>query len=63
MLEHTGDTGESTLFSDVVQQSNEEGKWNRQIEEPADLRKYLKSQLKFGVDDRKTIRIKEYLIE
>lgn len=63
MLEHTGDTGESTLFSDAVQQSNEEGKWNRQIEEPADLRKYLKSQLKFGVDDRKTIRIKEYLIE
>lgn len=63
MLEYTGGSGENKLFSNAVQPSNEDGKWNRQMEEPADLREYLKSQLRIGIDDKKTIRIKEYLIE
>ena len=63
MLEHTGGTGESTLFSNIVQPADEDGKWNQKTEESEDLREYLKSQLKIGGDDKRTIRIKEYLIE
>lgn len=63
MLEHTDGTGESALFSNAVQPSSEDGKWNQKIEESVDLREYLKSQLKIGIDDKNTIRIKTYLIE
>lgn len=61
MLEQTD--GSAGSESAEIRPSNEEGKWNRSIEEPADLKAYLKQQLKIGSKDLKSVKIKEYLIE
>ena len=41
----------------------EDGKWNQRTEDEKDLRAYLKSQLQLGSEDRKSVKVKEYLIE
>lgn len=61
MLEQTDESAGAERAE--ILPSNEEGKWNRPMEEPVDLKAYLKQQLKIGAEDRKSVKIKEYLIE
>lgn len=63
MLDQIGESVEVHSDFASIQPSNEEAKWNRHMEETKDLKTFLKNQLKIGSDGRKSIEIKEYLIE
>jgi len=63
MLEQTESSAGSYSDSSVIRPSDEDYKWNRRIAEAEDLKTHLKNQLKIGSEDRKSVRVKEYLIE
>lgn len=63
MMEHCGADMGSRSENGPIQPADEDGKWNQRTEDEKDLRAYLKSQLQLGSEDRKSVKVKEYLID
>lgn len=63
MLEQNSTPEDPFSGMGAIEPSDEQEKWNHQIEELDDLRSYLKSQLMVKKEDKKHLTVKNYLIE
>ena len=62
MLEYRESQGGTYSEKSFEKTSEDESKWNQNISEPEDLKKFLKSQLKISKGNKKLQELKEYLI-
>lgn len=63
MLEINGQSPETVYESLPVLPSEDDKKWNHQMEESKDLKEYLRSQLNIGNNDETYESLQKYLIE